>query len=246
MTSEVTTADYAVLYSRSTTFKELLRNATITKTPAVTFHFVLDAVSQGGIPDNLKNYLFDAKQIIRWKKLEDPVEAENKRLAKNAKQAERQAAKKATDYNYVARPRTLEDPRPSTPDPPSSNRIKKGTSSTPKPKIGRDVSEKASKGKEKEQPMPGVKKPIAGAAKPDSVKKPSPEKVKEGATYYPRDRSPPPPKQQEKRAQGYQYTREEKEWLEKYLLLLFKRDPEMSQYAVSKALNNKVCTPKFC
>lgn len=41
--------------------------------------------------------------------------------------------------------------------------------------------------------------------------------------------------------QGYAYTSDERDWTEKYLFVLFKRDPNMSQTAVSKALHLKVC-----
>lgn len=210
---------------------------------------MLDASNQGGIPDNLKDYLFDAKQNITRKKYttqkkpEDPVKAEEQRLAKNAKQAERAAAKRNADYVYVARLGTPESPLLPSPGP--SNRVNEGPSATPKPLSARDTSDKASKGKEKEKSRPGVKKPTVGAATSDSVKKPTSKKTKEKATYFPRDGTPPLPTQIEKGPQGYLYHREEKAFVEQYLPVLFKREPEISQSAVSKALHRKVCNPKI-
>lgn len=258
LTSEISTADYAVLYSRSTTFKELLNNAHITHTPAVSFHFVLDAVNQGSIPENLENYLFNTKQNLKKRKptYSSAAEAETRRLAKNAKRAERKAKEKAEMYKYVARSGTPEDPPPPppVPIPPTPTTVKKGTSATPKPKSSDQTllkgKEKGTeKGKVPVSSTSSVKKPPMAAASTStsaSASSSTATKTKKKASYYPRDRSPTPPTRVEKTMQGYSYTQEEKDWTEKYLFVLFKRDPDMSQTAVSRALHNKVWIFGMC
>ncbi|KAF9455082.1 hypothetical protein P691DRAFT_716285 [Macrolepiota fuliginosa MF-IS2] len=259
LTSEIATADYAVLYSRSTTFKELLHNATATRTPAVSFHFVLDAVEHGSIPDNLNDYLFNVKQNLKKKKRasNNAAEAEAKRLDKNAKQAERAAKETAMKYIYVARSGAPEELPPPASAPPPPTTVRKGTSATPKPVRTSDPA--SSKGKEKEKdkekeragvpprastPTPTVKKPTPAAISASasaSTSSPAATKVKKRQSgYYPKDRSPTPPTRIERVSQGFLYTAEEKEWVEKYLFVLFKRDPNMGQTTVSKALNRKL------
>ncbi|KXN83869.1 hypothetical protein AN958_00949 [Leucoagaricus sp. SymC.cos] len=185
ITSAIPGADYAVLYTLSTTFKSLLNDAVVSQTPAVTHHFVLDAISQGSIPDGLDNYLFDVKQsTVKRRKFTSPTKAEDKRLEKNAKQSERYK-EKTPKVSTVAKKSTGSGGGPSVKSPP----IK-------------------------------VKKPITG--------------------YYPKEVTPPPPTNIERTSIGYSYTQEEKDWAEKYIFILHKRDPNMAYSAVARTLYRKL------
>jgi hypothetical protein len=57
---------------------------------------------------------------------------------------------------------------------------------------------------------------------------------------YPKEKTPPPPTKREKHPMGYLYTQEEKDWAEKYLFILFKRDPIMSHSAAARVLHRHV------
>ncbi|KAF5356201.1 hypothetical protein D9756_004111 [Leucocoprinus leucothites] len=254
ITSQIPGADYAVLYTLSSTFKTLLNEATVTKTPAVTHHFVLDSISEGGIPDSLDNYIFSAKQSqTRRKQFASAAVAEIKRLEKNAKQVERAKREMDMKYNYIARSGTPEsDSLPmlaSTSSPTSTT--KKATSSTPKPSSAKFTNGeqpkavRSSKPKDRSRtstPVLTVKKPIYPKVGPSTEGSTSASKGKDKkkSSYYPKESTPPPPTKPQKLAHGYLYTQEEKEWAERYLFILFKRDPHMSQTAVAKALYHKL------
>lgn len=227
-----------MLYTLSTTFKNLLNEATVTKTPAVTHHFVLDAINLGGIPNDLDDYLFDAKQSFaaRRKRFSSAAEAEEKRLQKNAKQSERAKQETERKYTYVARSGTSESPSviaSST----SASTIKKATSVATKSKATEKAKGKAKEIKELKHFSDLNKQPLVGSPTSGSA---STSVVKKKPGYYPKETTPPPPTRTEKLAQGYLYTPEEKEWAEKYLFIIFKRNPHASQTFISNSLHRKV------
>ncbi|KAJ3573679.1 hypothetical protein NP233_g2283 [Leucocoprinus birnbaumii] len=246
ITSMIQGANYAVLYTLSNTFKTLLNEATVNKTPAVTHHFVLDSINEGRIPNNLDDYIFSAKNTpTRRKQFTSAAEAEIKRLEKNAKQLERAKREMDMKYNYIARagtPGSTASPKLASTSSSSTKTVRRAsTPSTSSTKIsGEKLQQKARS--RTSTPVPTVKKPIFPAAGPSSSNstnmavKSKPKK----SGYYPKETTPPPPDNPQKIAMGYSYTPEERDWMEKYLFVMFKRDPLMSQAAVSKALHNKL------
>jgi hypothetical protein len=246
--SQVPGADYAVLYTLSTTFKNLLNEAAVTKTPAVTHHFVLDAITQGSIPDDLDNYLFDAKPARR-KRFSNAAEAEDRRLEKNAKQMAKAKEQVEKKYNYVARSGTPESQPPSVTASASSSASTLKKPAAPKPSGLKGNEQALLKGKAKEIKGPNLvsgldKKPGGEISTPGSAStlaSPVKKKKKKPDGYYPKETTPPPPTKAEKCGNGYLYTPEEKDWVERYLFIIFKRDPLASQTFISKLLYRQVC-----
>lgn len=220
-----------MLWSKSTTFKELLANAGATQTPAVTYHFVLDAASEGSIPENLENYLFDAIQDVKSKRSgQSLANAERRRIAKNAQQAEKRARERDLEYNFVARSKPLKIPT-------------RSTSAIAAPS-GKSV-DRASKEVESSKCSAAtpVKPRVATASKSTPASSSSPTKtVQKSPRYYPKEQTPPLPSGVERLKHGvYSYTSDERDWMEKYAFILFKRDPSMNRTDISNALHKKVC-----
>jgi hypothetical protein len=221
-----------VLWSKSTTFKELLGNAGATQTPAVTYHFVLDTASEGGIPENLENYLFDIKQDVKSKRgFKSPAAAERRRIMQNARRAEKRARERDLEYNFIARSKPQETSTPST-----------STIETSSVK-SLDRASKEVEEPKRSAATPIVQKPqVASASKSTPTSSSSPAKtVKKKPRYYPKEQTPPLPLRAEQhKSGGYLYTSDERDWMEKYAFVLFKRDPSMNRTEISKAIHNKV------
>jgi len=251
ITPRIPGADYAVLHPFSTSFKSLLGQAVGAQTRAVTHHFVLDSIDEGSIPDNIGDYALNTKKSpqARQKFFRTAAEAESKRLEKNTRRSEKKRAAIGMKYNYVARSEALEM-GPSTSlssissssastvrkaiQKPCSVQIKDEERHRPVPVINPKASSRTS------SPIPTVKKPTFPMAQSFSGQTMIPEKMgKKG--YYPKEVTPPLSVKAQRFAAGYLYTQEERDWAERYIFILFKRDPDMSLTAIAKVLHRKVC-----
>jgi len=246
ITPHIPGADYAVLHPFSTSFKSLLSQAIGAQTHAVTHHFVLDSIDEGSIPNNMGDYTLKSKQTpqARRRDFENAVKAKSKSLEKDSKQLEKNKKEVDMKHSHVAwseipesvllATSTVKKATQKSADCPTQIKDEEGCrpARTVKPKnSGRIFT-----------PVPTVKRPtfpMAQSSTSGPITVPKNRGKKSG--YFPREATPPLPVKTQRYAAGYLYTQEEKDWAERYLFILFKRDPSTSLTAASKALCRKVC-----
>lgn len=246
ITPHIPGADYAVLHPFSTSFKSLLSQAIGAQTHAVTHHFVLDSIDEGSIPNNMGDYTLKSKQTpqARRRDFENAVKAKSKSLEKDSKQLEKNKKELDMKHSHVAwseipesvllATSTVKKATQKSADCPTQIKDEEGCrpARIVKPKnSGRIFT-----------PVPTVKRPtfpMAQSSTSGPITVPKNKGKKSG--YFPREATPPLPVTTQRYAAGYLYTQEEKDWAERYLFILFKRDPSTSLTAASKALCRKVC-----
>jgi len=251
ITPRIPGADYAVLHPFSTSFKSLLSQAVDAQTHAVTHHFVLDSIDEGSIPDDTGDYTLNTKKTLqaRQKSFRTAVKAKSKRFEKNTKRSKH---REATDmkYNYVAWSEAPESGPSISLSSISSSSTSTVGKATQKPssmhikdeerhRPARITKPKASS--RTSSPVSTVKKPTVSMAQSPSGQTMVPKKMGKKSGYYPRDATPPLSVKAQRFATGYLYTQEERNWAERYLFILFKRDPDMALTAIAKVLHRKVC-----
>ena len=128
ITTDHTTADYAILYSRSKTFKDLLQSALAANRPTVSASFVHDCVQHNTIIDPTP-YLFEKPRPKTKRKRTQSFSNERWEDRKGGKGQERTAGRRRKDDNGSKSPKkpklvksdTDDRPRLRSPTPPPAH-----------------------------------------------------------------------------------------------------------------------------
>ena len=254
ITPRIPGADYAVLHPFSTSFNSLLSQAVGAQTHVVSHHFVLDSINEGSIPDDMGDYTLDTKKTLqaRQKIFRTAAGARAKQLKKNTRQSEKHREATDNKYNHVAwseAPKSGPSMSLSSISSSSTSTVGKATQKPSTVQIkdedrhrpARIIKPKALS--RTSSPVSTVKKPAVPMAQSSSGQTMVPKKMgkKSGSGYHPREVTPPLSVNAQRFAAGYLYTQEERDWAERYLFILFKRNPDMSLTAIAKVLHRKVC-----
>ena len=252
ITPRIPGADYAVLRPFSTSFNSLLSQAVGAQTHAVSHHFVLDSIDEGSIPDDMGDYTLDTKKTLqaRQKFFRTAAGARAKQLEKNTRQSEKHREATDNKYNHVVwseAPKSGPSMSLSSISSSSTSTVGKATQKPSTVQIkdeerhrpARIIKPKALS--RTSSPVSTVKKPAVSMAQSSSGQTMVPKKMGKKSGYHPREVTPPLSVNAQRFAAGYLYTQEERDWAERYLFILFKRNPDMSLTAIAKVLHRKVC-----
>jgi len=250
ITPRIPGADFAVLHPFSTSFNSLLSQAVGAQTHAITHHFVLDSIDEGSVPDDMGDYTLNTKKTLqaRQKFLKAAAEARAKRLERNTRRSEKH--REATDirYNSVAwAPESGPSVSLSSISSSSASTVGKATQKSSTMQIRDEERHRPARIikpktlSRTSSPVSTVKKPAVPMAQSSSGQTMVPKKMRKKSGYHPREVTPPLSVKAQRFAAGYLYTQEERDWVEGYLFILFKRNPDMSLTAIAKVLHRKVC-----